>query len=213
MTRNRSLRFAAILAVAIAAASVWPAGSHAAAQTEDTASLPVPLRLSAFAVNMGNMGTGRTNVVDIRVTRWTTAKERMNLLTIMAEKGDKALLSALQDMPDAGRMRIPGWQGPDPHKVVLGWTLRYAWAVPNEDGGHRLLIATDRYVTFAEARNNPRTMDYPFTLFEIRLDKEGKGVGKASMATKITFDKKKNLFELENYGSEPVRLNEVKIEK
>jgi hypothetical protein len=216
MTRAYNLRFEIALAAAAIAVGLWPAvgGAAALSQAAVQASLPVPLRLSAFAVNMSNTGTGRTNVVDIRVTRWTTEQERTKLLTTMVEKGDKALLGALQDMPDAGRMRIPGWQGPDPHKVVLGWTLRYAWSVPDGDGGHRLLLATDRYVTFLEARNQPRTMDYPFTLFvEIRLGKDGKGVGKASMATKISFDKKKNLLELENYGSEPIRLNEVKIEQ
>jgi hypothetical protein len=213
MSTNRDHHLpVALVAAAVTLSMLVPGGSVAArAQTAPT--LPLPLRLTAFAVNMSNIATGRTNVVDIRVTRWTSEKERAALLTTMIEKGDKALLSALQDMPDAGRMRIPGWQGPDPHKVVLGWTLRYAWAVPNPDGGHRLLLATDRYVTFWEARDNPRTMDYPFTLFEIRLGKDGQGQGKASMATKISFDRKKNLFELENYGTEPVRLQQVKIEK
>jgi hypothetical protein len=63
---------------------------------------------------------------------------------------------------------------------VLGWTLHYAWNVPDGDGGQRIVLATDRYVSMWEAQNNPRTMDYPFTLVEIRLDKSGEGVGKAS---------------------------------
>jgi hypothetical protein len=116
-------------------------------------------------------------------------------------------------MPEHGRMRIPGWMGPDPHNVRLGWDLRYTWNTPGEDGGQRIVIATDRYIGFWEARNNPRTEDYPFNLIEIRLDKSGKGVGKMAVATKIEFDKKKNSIVLENYSSEPVRLNEVKIEK
>ena len=32
-----------------------------------------------------------------------------------------------------------------------------------------------------------------------------------AVATKISFDKKKNQIELENYSSEPVRLNNVKV--
>ncbi len=32
-----------------------------------------------------------------------------------------------------------------------------------------------------------------------------------SVATKIKFDKKKNVIELENYASEPVRLNNVEV--
>jgi hypothetical protein len=62
----------------------------------------------------------------------------------------------------------------------------------------------DRYITLMAARNNPRVSDNPFTLLEIRLDKNGEGIGKASVATKISFDRKKNVMELENYGSEPV---------
>ena len=62
-----------------------------------------------------------------------------------------------------------------------------------------------------EARNQPRTIDYPFTLFEIRVNKDGEGEGKMAVATKITFDKKANQVELENYSSEPVRLNSVKV--
>ena len=79
------------------------------------------------------------------------------------------------------------------------------------DGGRRIVIATDRYIGFAEARNQPRTTDYPFTLFEIRVNKAGEGQGKMAVATKISFDKKKKAIELENYSSEPVRLNNVKV--
>ena len=50
-------------------------------------------------------------------------------------------------------------------------------------------------------------------LFEIRLGANLEGEGKAAMATKISFDRKKNNMELENYGSEPVRLQTVKVER
>jgi hypothetical protein len=62
-----------------------------------------------------------------------------------------------------------------------------------------------------EARNQPRSIDYHFTLIEIRVDKDVKGEGKMSVATKINFDKKKNVIELENYASEPVRLQNIEV--
>ncbi len=34
-----------------------------------------------------------------------------------------------------------------------------------------------------------------------------------AVSTKLTFNKEKNVVELENYSSEPVRLNQVKLEK
>jgi len=212
----RSLRFGVVIAAtSLAMTSYIGEAPNAAApeQAAETPQLVLPLRLSAWAVNMSNTGTGRNNVIDLRITRWTTADERAALLTTMVEKGSDDLMKALLKLPDSGRLRIPGWQGPDPHKVVLGWTLHYAWSTPLPEGGNRIVLATDRYITFMEARNNPRVSDYPFTLLEIRLDKNGEGVGKASVATKISFDRKKNQMELENYGSEPVRLQQVKIEK
>ena len=72
-------------------------------------------------------------------------------------------------------------------------------------------MATDRYIGFAEARNQPRSIDYPFTLFEIRVNEAGDGEGKVAVATKIEYDKKKNTLVLENYASEPVRLQSVKV--
>jgi hypothetical protein len=47
------------------------------------------------------------------------------------------------------------------------------------------MLAMDRYIGLREARQQPRTIDYPFTLIEIRTDKDGKGQGKMSIATKI----------------------------
>jgi hypothetical protein len=73
------------------------------------------------------------------------------------------------------------------------------------------VLAMDRYIGIREARDQPRSIDYPFTLIEIRTDKDGKGQGKMAVATKISFDKKKKVIELENYSSEPVRLNNVEV--
>jgi hypothetical protein len=169
------------------------------------------LDITAFAVNMSNIGTGANAVVNIRIDRWTTEAERKRLIDTMLTKGADALLRELQKTPSNGRFSIPGLVGPDPHQLRLGNDLHYAWQSPQPEGGRRIVIATDRYIGMAEARNQPRTVDYPFTLFELRVDKEGKGQGKMAVATKINFDKKKNEIELENYASEPVRLNEVKV--
>ena len=197
----------------LAGVAIVVSTATSASPQADKPTLQLPLRLSAFAVSMATAAPGATAVMDIRVKRWSTQAERENLITTAVEKGQDALLRALQKMPDHGRISIPGWTGPDPHNARLGWTLHYAFVTPGEDGGYRIGIATDRYIGMWEARNQPRTIDYPFSLIEIRLGKDGKGVGKMAVATKIDFDKKKKQLVLENYSSEPVRLNEVKLEK
>jgi hypothetical protein len=214
-TRHKSpIRWWAGAASAAAVVAVLAADAPGTtAASEQSATLAVPLRLSAFAVNMSNIATGTTAVMDLRITRWATPAEREGLITTAIEKGQDALLRALQRMPKHGRLSIPGWRGPDPHNVRLGWDLRYAANAPLDDGGQRITIATDRYIGFWEAREQPRTIDYPFSLIEIRLDRAGRGAGKMAVATKIEFDKKKQQMVLENYATEPLRLNEVKIER
>jgi hypothetical protein len=202
VTRKNLLTAAAVTAIVFALAPI--------ARMQTTSE---KLRLSAFAVNMSNIGSGQTAVVDIRIDRWSTAEERQELISTFLDKGADALLRALQKAPVKGRFSIPGLMGPDPHQLRLGHNIGYAWQAPLPDGGRKIVLATDRYIGFQEARNQPRSIDYPFTLFEIHLDKGGKGEGKVAVATKISFDKKKQVIELENYSSEPVRLTTVKVEK
>lgn len=169
------------------------------------------LEIDAFAVNMSNIATGANARVAITVNQWSTDAERERLIETMLTKGSDALLRELQKAPVKGRFRIPGQQPPDPHHLALGLDIRYARQTPLPEGGRRIILAMDRYIGFNEARNQPRSIDYPFTLIEIRADRNGKGEGKMSIATKINFDKKKNVIELENYSSEPVRLNNIGI--
>jgi len=167
--------------------------------------------ITAFAVNMSNIGTGANAQVQIYVDKWSTEAERALLITTMVNKGPKDLLNVLQKQPLKGRFQIPTISGPDPHHLRLGLQLRYAWQAPLPEGGRRIVLAADRYIGMAEAQQQPRTIDYPFTLFEIRVNKDGEGEGKLAYATKIRFDKDKKVLEIENYSSEPVRLNNVKV--
>ena len=192
------------IAGTVAAGVLWTATPQAQTNQEK-------LEISAFAVNMSNIATGSNAQVQLTINSWSTAEERERLITTVLEKGSDALLRELQKAPVKGRFRIPTARQPDPHHLALGLDLHYAMQTPLDDGGRRIVIATDRYIGFQEARSQPRTIDYPITLIEIRVDKEGNGVGKMAVATKISFDKKKNQIELENYSSEPVRLQNVKV--
>jgi hypothetical protein len=171
-----------------------------------------PLKITAWAVNMSNIGTGATAQVEFTFERWSTAEERERVITTMLERGQDALLEELQRMPSHGRMRFPTWEGPDPLGAQLGWDLRYTSQESLPDGGRRIMALTDRPIAIGEALNRPRSIDYPFTLIEIHVDRQGVGEGKLSVATKISFDQKKNMIELENYATEPVRLQKVRVE-
>jgi len=171
-----------------------------------------PIKMRAFVVNMTNVRTGSNNIFEITVDKYSTAEERKDLIDTMTKGGQNALLKKMSKIPIKGRMRIPGWVGADPNNYRLGWDLRYAWQEPLPEGGTRLVLGTDRPMSMAEIRNQPITTDYPFTFLEIHLPKEGKGEGRATGATKVIFNKKKNMIELERYSAGTVLLNEVTVE-
>jgi len=160
-------------------------------------------RFTAFAVDIGVPGRGSAGPVEFVIERYTSDADRDRLMTALFEKGPERLLETLQDLPRVGYLRTPN---------SIGYDIRYARKMPGEDGGEVITLATDRYISFWEATNRPRTIDYPFTLVEIRIGPDGKGEGKMSLATKITGDKKSRMITLEDYKSQPVLLNNVRKE-
>ena len=161
-------------------------------------------RYVAMAVNLGGSpGPTGAGTVEITIDRWSTDAQRDELRKALIEKGPEKLLDTLQKMPRVGYIRTPN---------SIGYDLHYARKMPMDEGGDQIILATDRYIGFWEASHRPRTVDYPFTLIEMRVGKDGVGEGKMSLFTKIVYDKKKNQIVLEDYGSQPVLLTQVRRE-
>jgi hypothetical protein len=160
-----------------------------------------PEKFTAFAVDISNLSPGaRTTPVDIVINRWSTNQERDRLLTVFREKGQDGLLTELQKLPVVGYINTPG---------SLRYDLHFARQRPEPDGGRMIFLMTDRYIGAWEAANRPRTIDYPFMLIQLQVDKNGNGVGKASIYTKIT-QTKDGTIELENFADQPVMLTQVR---
>jgi hypothetical protein len=156
---------------------------------------------SAIAIVNNNVASGAGRV-EIQITRWSTEAERTKLVNALVQKGPEKLLDELRDARPVGTIRTPD---------SLGYDLRYAHQAPGEDGGRRIVIATDRPIGFWEARNQPRTIDYPFTVIQMQIGADGKGQGTLSYATKILAHN--NIVELENFASAPVMLTEIQARK
>ena len=65
-------------------------------------------------------------------------------------------------------------------------------------------------MSFWETWNRPRTIDYPFTVIQMHIGADGNGTGTMSVATKVRVIK--NVIELENFGTSPVMLTEIRSE-
>lgn len=200
-----------MMIAALAASAAMP--SAQAKPDPQAPSATDKLEISGWALNMSNIATGANQTILIRINSWSNGSQRDHLIQTFLEKKQNGLLRELEKQPEVGRFNFPGYMGPDPNNTMrLGTDIRYAFNHPMPEGGRRIVIITPRVIGFNEARNQPRTIDYPFTLFEMRFDKAGKGEGRMAVATQISFDKKKQAIELENYSSEPVRLQNLKLE-
>jgi hypothetical protein len=204
MSRTPSQRKRAVRGVRRAALALGLAAAVAAAQDA------LPMKFVGNAINLGGGAArpvsprGRMQTVEIAIERWSTDEERNQLVEAFTSKGSDGLLRALQKTKRVGYIRTPD---------RLAWDLHYARQRPTGDGGRQVFLATDRNVRFWEVYENTRSTDYPFTLIQLQLDGESKGEGRMSLATQISVSKDKQHIELENYGSEPVRIENLRLQK
>ncbi len=162
-------------------------------------------RFTATAVNMAATGNGPvTTPVSIVISRWSTDAERDTLVNALQEKGPDAVLDKLKDMPRAGSIAAPG---------SVGQEIHFARRIAGPGNSERVVLVTDRPMSLWEMRSGSRTVEYPFTLVELHVGANGKGEGKASVATKVIFDKDANSVVLENYTNQPVALQNVTRDK
>jgi hypothetical protein len=159
-------------------------------------------RLLATSVNMSNVGSANAGRIEMVIERWSSQRERDELIATLKDKGPDALLAKLQKMPRVGYIR-------DANGGSVGWDLHFARERKLEDGGRQIVLATDRPISAWEAFNRPRSADYEFTLADIRFNGDGKGDGQLAVAAKITSNPKTGAIEIENFSSEPVRLTDV----
>lgn len=174
------------LALALAAAALL-AGSFPAAAASP--------RITATIANPAG-GAGRTGTVPISIYLYSYSEQADidRLANILAQKGPEGLREAMWDL-EKGWVRIGD---------SLGYPVAVAVSNPTEDGGQRIVLFADRPILFFETWRSTRSRDYPFSYFDIKLDKDGTGSGEFFPAARVKMEKGSVV--IENFGIQPAKL-------
>jgi hypothetical protein len=150
--------------------------------------LPKPEHYAATWAVTGGAAGGTTVPIDVRINKFTTDAEINEYAALVIDKGPEGLRRALEKQ-DLGQFSPVG---------KVGTPLAIARKVARGDQTI-IRVLTIRPISFAELRNGARSVDYPYTMLEMILDKNGNGTGTAIGAAKISFNKKKQIHEIESF--------------
>jgi len=155
-------------------------------------------------IGTGGAVGGASESIDIYVDAFTSAEEVLKLLNILNEKGQDGLAAELERR-DVGRIVSP--MSP----TNRGGTVNIAVARKfKSETGSVVRLFTARPMSFLERNVGGRSLDYPFGLIELQLDRDGNGQGAVIVAAKVKITKEGHL-ELESYGGQYVKLTNVRL--
>ena len=210
----RIRRAVAVLVVLVATTAM------VSAQGARTGDRPVPETFTATTTNMEPAGES----LKFTVLRWSSEQDRREVLSILipeeatneeatneeaeSEDAESAAPQALLELPSVGQL----WLG----SSGIGYSLKYAYRLTAPDEEERVTFITGRPLG-AFAREPWRAVDEPkppgtYTVIELRLDADGNGEGKMSLAADVVFDTEAGTVALDNYETTPVLLEAVKRE-
>jgi hypothetical protein len=191
--RNLSIAAALVTAVVVSGAAVPAAPTSIAGQE-------LPLKFAMNGQGLAREISGQKRL-EITIDQLSTEEDRQALIGALIENGPAAVRAALQKMPVLGRARIPN---------ELSYPLHYARAYQLDDGGWRIVIATDRDIEAWEAIYRPRSVDYDLVIAELRLDAEFKGEGVLAAGVMLGWNPDTNTVIIEDYDTQPLRLKNVR---
>jgi hypothetical protein len=181
---------------------VLPIGAKQVAE-QPKPQLDLPVQYAAFAIGQSGSAAGKNFGLSIYIDVASSDGEVEELAGILRQRGQDGLAKALDNLKDKGRVAPTG---------TVGTGMRVVRIRPTKDGGQHIVLLTNRPISLGELYNGTRSLDYPFGIVILNVDKDGKGTGLLDPLCKMKFNKKNEL-EVERYGQKPFRLANVYRQK
>ena len=154
---------------------------------------------TAILSNISDVGGTGLTPLTIRIRRWTSDEENERLLATLRDKGQSAFLDGLLDATPVGSIATP---------TSLKYDFFYARQMPAPEGGRRIMMITDRPMTVTERVSSARSREYPFTVIDLQIGKDGTGQG--TLAQLVQLRLVGNILGIENLATGPMKLSDIK---
>lgn len=208
MIQHQIHRFGKLITIATGIALLLPMAVTTTPAAAEAGDLPMNLQANVMVTQSGTPGP-RSSMIEIRVREWTTEEERQQVLTEIKDASaqstrnrNRAVARALRGASRVGSMNL---------RAQTSWPIRYSRLTQLPDGKQRIVLATDRPVTFDEAMNQGSIVgDFDVTVIELILDADGNGEGILSLGTEVRWNEQKEDLEVTNFSSQPIKLGNVR---
>ena len=158
--------------------------------------------IEQFSATISAIGSAKgPTPITIKIYTYTPPSDVAMLRDLLKSKGDDAVADEV-------------WK----HKVGyiapvggLGMDINYARTFET-DQGRTIRMATARAMPFWEMRSGRPSTDYPFSMVELIIGKDGKISGTLTAAAKVDINQD-NVLEIKKYGSDRLRLINIKKEQ
>lgn len=171
--------------------------------TASAKKIPIIEKYQANAISMA--GGGGSSMVEMNIYSWTTEDVRQQLIediktATTSKYNNRDVSKALRGQTKVGYAFFAGKQG---------YPIRYSRKAEH-NGKTRIILATDRPVSFGEVYSQGQLGDFDTTIIVLDVDDSGKGEGVLSVGTEVTWDDSKDAISVTNVSSQPVKLTGVK---
>jgi hypothetical protein len=194
----KSIRTSATLAVLIPLTCAAMAAAQAPAAAPAPPAVPVQ-----WVGNMINMQGGGTTYITVRADAFSTPEVVQGLLDMLRDKGQDAVVDAMNAMPPIGFMKATN---------TVAYYIPVIRYIPTETGYRIVAVGARQITALGMAKKPIVTTQYPVGAIILDMNTKGKGKGQILPAVKIEFDKE-GKFDPQSYGTDPLKLLNVVVEK
>lgn len=162
--------------------------------------------IASYQANAIAMAGGAgSSILEMHIYSWTPEEVRQELIeevkkATQSTRNNRDVAKALRGQEKVGYAFLAGRQG---------YPIRYSRKL-EQDGKTRIVLATDRPVSFGEVYSQSQLGDFDVTVVLLDVDESGNGQGVLSVGTEVKWDDSKDSIVITNVSSQPVKLTGVK---